>query len=313
MAKAEKPDTQIVRRSIEANGRGLALRSMDDMYRFSQYVAASGLAPRSFDTPEKVMIAVQSGAEMGMTPMRSLGSICVINGQARLYGDAPLALVRQSGLMESIVETLEGEGDDLTAVCVVKRREDPESITRRFSVKDAMLAKLWAKSGPWSMYPKRMLQMRARSLALRDVFPDCFAGATIAEEYAGVEDEETAPKSAALLTEDKPTKQVDSTQEDMENMTEGWTPEDLPVDLPPEKTKKQKKAKETVTEADVPDANAGDERKPDKPGWHCNSCGKDFYVPLNGEQCSKCLRKDCFEKIEEPKDETHKEETENSV
>lgn len=184
---AEKTEEEVkALAQIPANSRGLVLATIQDMYRFGQYVVAAKLAPASFTTPEQILIAVQSGAELGMPPMRSLQSLCVINGQARLYGDAPLALVRQSDLMEYIKETIEGEGDAMVAVCEVKRKEDPEPQMRKFSVVDARLAGLWSKKGVWQQYPKRMLQMRARSLALRDVFPDAFGGATIAEEYHGI-------------------------------------------------------------------------------------------------------------------------------
>ena len=257
---------EIVKSVIEANGRGLALRTLDEMYRFGQYVVKSQLAPRGFKTPEQVLIAIQTGAELGMPPMRALGSVCVINGQARLYGDAPLALVRQSGLMESIDEHFEGKDDEFVAVCTVKRKSDPAPITRKFSVADAKQCDLWGKVGPWQFYSKRMLQMRARSLALRDVFPDCFAGATIAEEYVGVPAERSEPKSAVIM--DEPTEDPVPDNDDIK----GWTPEDLAVGAP---------------------------EKP-KTKWHCLKCGNEFSVPVAPSGlCPKCLSKE----IEEVKDE----------
>lgn len=192
---------------IKANGKGLVLTSLEDYYRFGQYVVSSRLAPASFNTAEQVLIAVQTGAELGMPPMRALQSLCVINGQARLYGDAPLALVRQSGKLEWIKEKIEGEGDEMVAICIAQRDGEPEPIERTFSVEDAINAKLWKKAGPWTQYPKRMLQMRARSLCLRDGFPDCFGGATIAEEYMGL------PEPAHETTTPK---RVESQQKDIE-------------------------------------------------------------------------------------------------
>jgi hypothetical protein len=47
---------------------------------------------------------------------------------------------------------------------------------------DAKAAGLLGKQGPWSQYPKRMRQMRARGFALRDVFPDVLKGMPVAEE-----------------------------------------------------------------------------------------------------------------------------------
>jgi len=201
---------------IVANGRGLVLRSMDDMWRFACAVKNSGLAPSSFTKPEQILIAIQSGAELGMPPMRSLQSFCVINGAARLWGDTPLALVRQSGLMEYIKEAIEGEGDDRIAVCETKRKGDPKPKITKFSVEDAKTAGLWGKKGTWQQYPERMLTYRARSFNLRDNFPDCFGGATIAEEYEGIptpepSHETTTPKRKTIQSEQKDIQLEDTT------------------------------------------------------------------------------------------------------
>ena len=44
-----------------ANVRGLRLTTLDDLLRFAEVVVKSGLAPKSFDTPEKVVIALVTG------------------------------------------------------------------------------------------------------------------------------------------------------------------------------------------------------------------------------------------------------------
>lgn len=194
---------------IVANGRGLVLRSMEDMWRFACAVRDSGIAPSSFTKPEQILIAIQSGAELGMPPMRALQSFCVINGAARLWGDSPLALVRQSGLLEYIKECIEGEDNNMVAICETKRKGDPEAKITQFSIEDARQAGLLDKKGTvWKQYPKRMLTYRARSFNLRDNFPDCFGGSTIAEEYEGLETPEpshetTTPKRKIVEAEQK--------------------------------------------------------------------------------------------------------------
>ena len=205
--KPEEIKEENKRLPIVANGRGLVLRSMDDMWRFACAVRDSGMAPSSFTKPEQILIALQSGAELGMPPMRALQSFCVINGAARLWGDAPLALVRQSGLLEYIKEGIEGEGENMVATCETKRKDDPEPKVTQFSMEDAKLAGLLDKKGNvWKQYPKRMLMYRARSFNLRDNFPDCFGGATIAEEYEALETPEpshetTTPKRKVVEIE----------------------------------------------------------------------------------------------------------------
>jgi hypothetical protein len=100
-----------------------------------------------------------------------------------------MALVRASGLAASIEERIEGTGpSDWVAICTVRRRGDVHPVERRFSAEDARRARLWGKAGPWSDYPQRMLQMRARAFALRDVFADVLGGLYLREEIEGSEE-----------------------------------------------------------------------------------------------------------------------------
>lgn len=208
--KAKETKEKNKRLPIAVNSRGLVLRSMDDMWRFACAVKDSGLAPSSFTKPEQILIALQSGAELGMPPMRSLQSLCVINGAARLWGDAPLALVRQSGLLGYIKEHIKGEGDDRIAICETLRKGDSEPKITSFSVDDAKQAGLWTKKGTWQQYPERMLTYRARSFNLRDNFPDCFGGSTIAEEYEGLETPEPSHETSTPKRKEVEAKQIDT-------------------------------------------------------------------------------------------------------
>jgi len=158
--------------STQTQPRGLSLSTMDEAFRFSQMVAKSDFAPKDFrGKPESCLLAIQHGAEIGLSPMQSLQSIAVINGKPSVYGDTALAVCLGSSVCEYVRERIEGEGDAMTAICEAKRRGDPEPVVGRFSVADAKKASLWGKSGPWTQYSRRMLQMRARGFALRDAFP----------------------------------------------------------------------------------------------------------------------------------------------
>jgi hypothetical protein len=162
---------------------GLALQSFDDAFRFAKMVAASEFAPKDFkNKPESCLLAIQHGSEVGLSPMQSLQSIAVINGRPTIWGDAALALVQACSVCEYVREYLEGEGDNLTAVCEAKRQGYPAPTTVRFAVADAKKAGLWGKSGPWTQYPSRMLQLRARGFALRNAFADALRGLVTAEE-----------------------------------------------------------------------------------------------------------------------------------
>jgi hypothetical protein len=146
-------------------------------------VASSPFAPKDFQgKPELCFLAMQHGGEVGLSPMQSLQSIAVINGRPSIWGDAALALVQACPVCEYVREYLEGEGDNLTAVCEAKRQGYPAPTTVRFSVADAKKAGLWGKTGPWTQYPSRMLQLRARGFALRNAFADALRGLVTAEE-----------------------------------------------------------------------------------------------------------------------------------
>ncbi|UVL22418.1 recombinase RecT [Pseudomonas donghuensis] len=160
----------------------LAPQNIDEALRFADFLAASDIVPKDFQRkPANILVAVQWGMELGLQPMQAMQSIAVINGRPSLWGDAVIALVRSSPLCEYVYETDDGE----TATCRVKRVGEDEQV-RTFSMADASQAGLKGKQGPWAQYPKRMRQMRARSFALRDVFPDVLRGMPMAEEVQDI-------------------------------------------------------------------------------------------------------------------------------
>ena len=163
--------------------RGFAPATMGEAIEFSKMLAESSMVPRAYQgKPQDIMVCVQWGYELGLAPMQALQNIAVINGKPSVYGDAMAALVQASAVCEGIDETMENEGTpNPTAVCVA-RRKGRNPVIAKFSVEDAKRAGLWGKQGPWTAYPKRMLQMRARGFALRDAFPDVLKGLISAEE-----------------------------------------------------------------------------------------------------------------------------------
>lgn len=157
---------------------GLTPQNIDEALRLADMMAKSSIVPKDYQgNPGNILVAIQWGAEVGLPPLQAMQNIAVINGRPAIWGDAVLAIVRGSGLLESITEEITETG----ATCTVQRRGEPPTV-RTFTVEDAKRAGLLGKQGPWTQYPKRMLQMRARAWALRDVFPDVLRGVSVAEE-----------------------------------------------------------------------------------------------------------------------------------
>jgi len=178
--------------------RGLAAPSVNEAMAVGKMAAQSAFVPKDFKgRPEDCTLAILFGSELGLGPMQSLQCIAVVNGRPSIFGDAAKALVMASAICEYIAERIEGDGDQMAAICEAKRRGDPQPTVSTFSVADAKKAGLWGKSGPWQQYPKRMLQMRARGFALRDAFPDVLRGLVTAEEaqdYQHVEPARSEPR-----------------------------------------------------------------------------------------------------------------------
>jgi len=194
------PQTQ----NIQQWAQSVLPKTFEQTVQLAEFMAKSGLAPAAFhNKPEACLIAIIAGASLGFNPLQSVKSIAVINGTPCLWGDAMIALVRASPLCEWIKETFEGQ----TAYCTVKRKGDPEPQMRSYSWDEATQAGLTSKKGTvWQQYSKRMLQMRARGFALRDIFPDVLAGFSMAEEMRDITPNETAREQFnAPVIQQKPT------------------------------------------------------------------------------------------------------------
>lgn len=158
----------------------LSPQNLNEAMQLAEIMSNSEMVPKDFQgKPGNVLVAVQMGADIGLAPMQAIQNIAVINGRPALWGDAVKAIVLASPLCEKFEETIDEA--TMTAYTKVKRKGHEEKVVS-FSQKDAEAAKLWGKAGPWTNYPKRMLQMRSRGFAARDEFADVLKGLAVAEE-----------------------------------------------------------------------------------------------------------------------------------
>lgn len=177
-----------------SNDLALRPQTFEQLVQFAGIAAKSSFVPVQYkNKPEDILLAMQLGGELGLAPMQSLQSIAVINGRPAVFGDAMPGLCRQSAVCDDIIETIEGDGDQMRAVCTAIR-VGKQPVVRTFSVEDAKKAHLWGKQGPWTQYPRRMLAMRARSFSLRDAFPDVLRGLISAEEAIEITAEAERPE-----------------------------------------------------------------------------------------------------------------------
>ena len=175
----------------------LAPKTLQEAWDYAEILSKTDMVPKDFrNNPGNVLVAIQMGAELGLPPTQALQNIAVINGRPALWGDAVLALVKGKPDFEYIDETEDGD----VAICKIKRTGQPE-VVRTFSQDDAKKASLAGKQGPWTQYPRRMRQMRARSWAVRDCYPDALKGIAVREEAQDIPERNITPASA----QEKPT------------------------------------------------------------------------------------------------------------
>lgn len=185
----EVAKTESSSRITEFKGaRAININNYSEALALSKAICKTNFVPKAYvGKPEEATIAMIYGMEVGLPPMASLQNIAVVNGQPSIWGDGMLALVQNSGLLESYEQSYTGEEgtDSYKAIVKVKRKDNNISITAEFSVGDAKNAGLWGKVGCWKTHPKRMLMYKARAFALRDCFPDVLKGLHSVEEMEG--------------------------------------------------------------------------------------------------------------------------------
>lgn len=203
--------------SIRQNNFTIVPQNLSEAITFADMIAKSSFCPDAMKGKGgDVLIAMQMGAEIGLSPMQALQNIAVIRGRPTVWGDAALAVVMASPHYVSHREWFDGsiERGDLTAHCAVIRKNSDEEV-KSFSIEDAKKAELWGKAGPWKQYPQRMLQMRARAFAIRDKFADALRGINIREEVVDYKEHKHASKVIDIqqnnkaLSVDKPVSDLD--------------------------------------------------------------------------------------------------------
>lgn len=230
--------------------------SFNEAWEFAKVLADSGMVPKAYvSKPAAIISTWQLATELNVGLMQALQGVSNINGTPAVFGDLGWALVQNHPDFVDSIEDIQ----DTFAVCTLKRKGRTD-VTRKYTLDMAKNAMLMGKDN-WKNHPRRMLQWRARSWAMRDLFADALKGMVIYEEaidnpsvdtpdppkiQATVNvtkvSEKTAP-AATLSSEDKPAETPatakeatpsDPTPKQMDNArafhrtysASGWLPEE---------------------------------------------------------------------------------------
>lgn len=214
----KKAEENAQRRAVQihTNANGLLVsKTFDEEWRMASMLCASGMLPRGYDDAAKVMAARQFAIELGLKPLTALRQIAVIHGTPSLFGDLPLALVRSAKVLSAFDEWLfdkqltkislanQNIGTEVYGAACTSTR-DGRTVESYFTMDDARKAGLFPASNPdkpWARYTKRMLQMRARSINLKDQCPDILSGVAIAEyDFGETSESLVGPEKARVVS-----------------------------------------------------------------------------------------------------------------
>ena len=174
-------------------------RSLQEKVEMAKYLAQSGLMPGGLQAPAQVLVALQMGHELGLSPMIAVNNIAVINGRPSLSSSIMDAIVMNRPDYAGRSIKFDGQGDTRSCTVIVRRKigENVETFEGYFDMQMAKNAGLLGKDN-WKHYPDRMLKARASGYADRDGWPDALAGMLSQEEAEGLppEPRDVTPKKA---------------------------------------------------------------------------------------------------------------------
>lgn len=163
-----------------------------EQMQYAKTVCQGSLVPSAYrGQPANVLIAMDFGRSMGLSPAESLYRITVINGRPSASAELIAANVRRAGHRLRVTK------DDRarTATCEIVRRDDPDfTFTATWDMAKAQQANLSNKEN-WKKYPMAMLTARSITECARDACPEALYGVVYTGEELGAS--QTGPDGAA--------------------------------------------------------------------------------------------------------------------
>lgn len=161
---------------VRADANAAHALSLSDQWKFAETVANSSMVPKAYrGDPGGVLIAVNLGQQMGLSPAESMYRIHVIEGKPSASAELIASNVRRAGHKIRIHATNE------SATVRITRADEPDYPSEvTWTIEDAKRAELTGKDN-WRKYPRSMLRARAISECAREACPEALYGVTYVE------------------------------------------------------------------------------------------------------------------------------------
>lgn len=171
-----KPETELV--NVRTGELSIGMERWKVMREQADVLVKSGFLPTAINTPEKCIMVMMKGQELGIGYIEALSSINIIQGKPTMAAQLMLAMARRSGELED----LSIEASDKGATVTIKRKGQ-SPYTSVFGIKEATDLQLIGKDN-YKKQPATMFKWRAVSDNLRVTFGDAIAGLYSTEEIS---------------------------------------------------------------------------------------------------------------------------------
>lgn len=161
--------------ALPAVGGSVRLNGFEEVIRLADYLSrARGFVPDSLaGNAPGIAMAILTGLEIGIGPAEAVRSIHIVKGRPMLDASLMTKLAIRGGVTVDYPVSTDTE-------CTVLLRRAGREHRESFTMQDAQRAGLWGQ-GSWKSYPKRLLQCRALSMAVRAWAPDVIGSAVYVE------------------------------------------------------------------------------------------------------------------------------------
>ena len=144
-----------------------------DMAALCADIGTSNLLPGPLrGKPADLMVILLTGEELGISPMKAVRSIYVVDGKPTLSADLMGGLVMASPVCVYLRPV---RVDDRAAEYETLRRGWPEPMRMSYTIEQAQNAGLAGK-GNWAKHPAAMLRARCIAALVRAAYPDIMMG-----------------------------------------------------------------------------------------------------------------------------------------
>lgn len=158
---------------------------LGDRMNYAKALAEASLLPASYrKQPANVLLAMEYGDALGLSPIAAIQGVHVIDGKPTASAQLIGALVRKAGHRLRVIVS----EDRTAAKATIVRADDPEfEFVSVWTLDRAQSAGLLGK-GTWKAYPENLLKARAITEVARDACPEVLSGVAYTPEELGHDD-----------------------------------------------------------------------------------------------------------------------------